>query len=87
MLKSNKIIEFIEYFQLDKSQLNLPEQLIQVYDQLKGMNKFIKEVKSILEIDGNHSYQSILDLTVRYIEKTSTLMAMKSENRNLKKRG
>lgn len=40
--KGNKLIEFIEFFELDKEQLALPQQLISIQEQLKAINKFIK---------------------------------------------
>ena len=33
--KANKVIEFIEYFEMDKEVCELPEQLKKMYEQLK----------------------------------------------------
>jgi hypothetical protein len=45
---------------LDKEQLVLPQQLAQIQEQLKTINKYIKEVRAILEIDPEKSSQMVL---------------------------
>lgn len=46
--KGNKVIEFIEFFELDKDDLALPQQLINLQEQLKAIHKFTKEARLIL---------------------------------------
>lgn len=46
------MIEFIDFFELDKEEVCLPQQLIKIQEQLKSIDKFIKESKIILDING-----------------------------------
>jgi hypothetical protein len=55
--------------------VGLPQQLAQIQEQLKSINKYIKEVRAILEIDCEKSSQMVLELALRYIEKSSSFMA------------
>ena len=51
--KANKIIEFIEYFELERSALQLPDQLKIMYDQLKMVDKFMKQANTLLNKDAS----------------------------------
>lgn len=46
--KANKIVEFIEYFELDGEVCELPEQLRKMYEQIKYIDKFIKQAHLIM---------------------------------------
>lgn len=67
MAKGNKVIEFIEFFDMDKEELALPQQLIKIQEQLKSIDKFIKEGRAILEIGPENSSQEVLQLILRYL--------------------
>lgn len=63
----------------------LPQQLILIQEQLKAINKYTKEVRVILEIDGDKSPQMVLELALRYMEKSTAFMAhyeRKSKQKN-----
>jgi hypothetical protein len=68
-------VEFIEFFQLDREQVALPQQLGLIQEQLKAINKYTKEVRVILEIDADKSPQMVLELALRYMEKSTAFMA------------
>ena len=53
--KGNKVIEFIEFFELDREEMILPQQLMKIQEQLKSIDKFIKECRIILEIGESSS--------------------------------
>lgn len=46
--RANKITEFIDYFELDKEICELPDQLKRLYEQLKYVEKFMKQSNLIL---------------------------------------
>ena len=48
LARGNKVLQFIDFFSLDKEEVALPQQLGKVQDQLKSINKFIKQAKVIL---------------------------------------
>lgn len=47
--KANKVVEFIEYFELDAEICDLPDQLKKMYEQLKYVDRFMKQSLVILE--------------------------------------
>lgn len=86
MTKGNKVIEFIEFFDLDKEELALPQQLAKIQEQLKSIDKFIKQSRAILEIGGDNSSQEVLELVLRYLEKTSALVSQLEKKKRRKSR-
>ncbi len=48
--KSHKLVQFINFFELDKSDLNLPEQLKNIYQQLRYVDKFVKQANSTMNV-------------------------------------
>ena len=47
--KANKVVEFIEYFELDAEICDLPDQLKKMYEQLKYVDRFMKQSLVVLE--------------------------------------
>ena len=47
---------------------------MRIQEQLKSIDKFVKECRAILEI-GDSSSQEVLQLVVRYLEKTTSLVS------------
>lgn len=86
MTKGNKVIEFIEFFDLNKEELALPQQLAKIQEQLKSIDKFIKQSRAILEIGGDNSSQEVLELVLRYLEKTSALVSQLEKKKRRKSR-
>ena len=54
----------------------MPQQLVQMHDQLRALQKYIGEVRVLLEIDAEKSGQMVLELALRYMEKASTIIAL-----------
>ena len=48
LAKGNKVVEFIEFFNLDREEIALPQQLMKIQEQLKAIDKFVREAKVIL---------------------------------------
>jgi hypothetical protein len=74
LAKGNKVLEFVDFFELDREEVALPQQLMRIQEQLKVIDKFVKECRIILEI-GPSSSQEVLQLVLRYLEKTSSLVS------------
>lgn len=72
--KGNKVLEFIEFFELDRQEVALPQQLIKIQEQLKSIDKFVKQARILLEI-GESTSQEVLELVLRYLEKTTSLVS------------
>jgi hypothetical protein len=51
LAKGNKVVEFVDFFGLDKEEVALPQQLINLQEQLKTISKFVKEARIILDIE------------------------------------
>ena len=66
--KTNKIMEFIEYFELDQEELQLPDQLKKIYEQLKFVNRFMKQANAILQ-KNQASIEITLENILRVLEK------------------
>jgi hypothetical protein len=47
-----------------------------MHDQLRALQKYIGEVRVLLEIDAEKSGQMVLELALRYMEKASTIIAL-----------
>lgn len=58
--KSHKLLEFINFFELDKSDLQLPEQLKNIYQQLKYVDKFVKQAHMTMELSERKPFEEIL---------------------------
>lgn len=43
-------MEFIDFFELDRTELALPQQLVQMQEQLKSITKYVKEVRVLLNL-------------------------------------
>ena len=66
--KANKIIEFIEYFELDREVCELPEQLRRMYEQIKYVDRFIKQAQLILKKEPS-SLEKSMESILRYLER------------------
>lgn len=66
--KANKVVEFVEYFELDQEICELPEQLKRMYEQIKYVERFMRQASMILNTSGeNSSLEKCLEGILRYL--------------------
>lgn len=81
--RANKVLEFIEYFELDREACELPEQLKRMYEQLKCVDRFLKQASLLLGREGE-ALDKFFGFCLRYLERAEAERTAKGEEKGNK---